>query len=292
MKVEWEPEAARALEKAPRIIRGLAQRKVEEFVTAQGRSRVTLADVEATRRKARPGRPGAAQTAGLDEADLRELEQQLAALENLPALQTRYYSIRVCGAAVGCPRARVEAVGLADRLQQVLNNSGLAEHLQSRIRGLILTHHKFRIALSGCPNACSQPQIVDFGVIGRVRPEQGPGACTQCQACVRICSEEAIEIVAGEPRIDRARCINCGDCVEVCPVEALAFGARGYSVLLGGRLGRHPRLAETAREFVSADAVVGALQACLELYFREAEGAEKFSALVERKGTDFLRSKG
>lgn len=89
MKVDWEPEATRALEKAPHLVRGLVQRKVEEFVTAQGRSRVTLADVEATRQKLRPGRnKGSLQTAGLDDASLRELEQQVAALEKVPALQT------------------------------------------------------------------------------------------------------------------------------------------------------------------------------------------------------------
>ncbi len=283
--MEWDAEAALAMEKVPRFVRGMARRKVEESVAAAGRARVTLADIEAARQRMRPGRPKAsAPAAGLDEEQIKELEKQVEKLENLPALQTRYYTIRVCGAAAGCPRARVEVSSLAERLRAILGASGLDRHLQERIHGPILSHHKFRVAVSGCPNACSQPQIVDFGVIGRARPELGPGHCTQCLACVRICSGNAIEVVDGVPRIDRPKCINCGDCIDVCPVEALAVGATGYSVLVGGRLGRHPRLAETLVEFADAQQVEESLRSCLRFYFAEAEGAEKFSALIERKG--------
>jgi len=290
LAMEWEAEAARALERAPRFVRGLARRRVEEMVAAAGRGRVTLVDVQAAREKMQPAKGRiSGPAAGLDEEQIRELEKRVGGLENLPALQTRYYSLRLCGAAAGCPRARVEISPLAERLRGILDCSGLDRHLLERIRGPLLSHHKFRLALSGCPNACSQPQIVDFGVIGRARPERGSADCTRCMACVQVCSEQAVEVVNGEPRIARRKCINCGDCVDVCPTEALIVGARGYSLLVGGRLGRHPRFAETLFEFVGEEEVLAALRACLHFYFSEALGAEKFSALVERKGIESFR---
>ncbi len=62
-------------------------------------------------------------------------------------------------------------------------------------------------------------------------------------------------------------------------------------MLVGGRLGRHPRLAKTLLEFVSAEGVEQALAASLDFYMSQAEGPEKFSALIERKGLDSIRSK-
>ncbi len=53
---------------------------------------------------------------------------------------------------------------------------------------------KMRIALSGCPNACTSPMLNEIGIIGRIRPIRTPGLCTGCGSCVYYCKEKAIKI--------------------------------------------------------------------------------------------------
>ena len=47
--MNWDAEADKLMEGAPRLIRPLARRRVEEQVRRQGRDRVTRGDVEAAR---------------------------------------------------------------------------------------------------------------------------------------------------------------------------------------------------------------------------------------------------
>jgi coenzyme F420-reducing hydrogenase beta subunit len=49
-------------------------------------------------------------------------------------------------------------------------------------------------------------------------------ACFGCEACVSVCKNAAIEMIADEegfryPNIDAAKCINCGACSRVCPIK-------------------------------------------------------------------------
>lgn len=116
--------------------------------------------------------------------------------------------------------------------------------MEEKVQGPLKMHHEFRVSLSTCPNACSRPQIVDFGIIGALRPEISAKPCTRCGACVEACQEKAIllEESPDGPVIDFDRCLACGQCLKVCPTKALAEGAKGYRVLVGGKLGRHPQL--------------------------------------------------
>jgi len=43
-----------------------------------------------------------------------------------------------------------------------------------------------------------------------------------CQACVDVCSENAIFIRDGKPAINQKSCIECGKCLSSCPVQAIA----------------------------------------------------------------------
>ena len=82
---------------------------------------------------------------------------------------------------------------------------------------------------TGCPNACSRPQIVDFGIIGALRPRISNEPCTSCGACREGCSEGAITLEGepAQPVIDFDRCLACGQCLKVCPTGTLAEGEKG-----------------------------------------------------------------
>ena len=57
-----------------------------------------------------------------------------------------------------------------------------------------------------------------------------------------VCAEKALRR-EDSIRLDQSRCLGCAACARVCPEKALQVRKTGYRVLLGGKLGRHPRLA-------------------------------------------------
>jgi dissimilatory sulfite reductase (desulfoviridin) alpha/beta subunit len=160
------------------------------------------------------------------------------------------------------------------------------------VRGELKFHHEFRATLADCPNACSQPQIKDIGIIGVAVPETTNEACSLCGACTESCAEHAIALAQGgnPPGIDTRRCLNCGQCIRACPTGTIAEGWSGYRVQLGGRLGRHPRLARELPGIFNADQTIEILQACLELYKTRSRHGERFAHLFQESDfEDFAR---
>ncbi|MHB1417062.1 MAG: 4Fe-4S binding protein [Chloroflexota bacterium] len=284
--MEWDKEAMAAVERAPFFVRRLVRKKVEEHVASAGGTRVTLAAVEAARRNflgggtasevkpaPRPVEPVVPRPEPKGDGDFPLSEEELRTIERLTdeqaGVETRFYSIRSCGGAVGCPLALTDVSALAEDLARQLAESGVAEYLQSVIRGPVLSHHKFRVAVAGCPNNCCEPQIKDFAVVAHARPEIGEGVCSECGSCVGTCREEAISLL-GEPMFDRERCLNCGRCANACPTECIVSGQRGYEIMVGGKLGRHAQLATRLAEMVDEDYVRRALAASLDLYLNSS----------------------
>ena len=100
-------------------------------------------------------------------------------------------------------------------------------------------HRIFPNSLSLCPNACSQPQIADIGIIGAVKPEITDAPCSGCGRCLRACRENAIT-VANDNVAVHSGCLYCGMCISGCRSGTLTVEYEGFRILLGGKLGRHP----------------------------------------------------
>jgi len=126
------------------------------------------------------------------------------------------------------PNRAVNTDGLPQKLEEGLSKRNFKSFLKERVKGPLKMHHEFRISVSDCPNACSQPQIVDVGLIGACRPEVSGEICSQCGACQDVCRENAISLQDGLPSIDDSKCLCCGQCIGVCPTGTLQEGARGY----------------------------------------------------------------
>ena len=152
-------------------------------------------------------------------------------------------------------------------------------------------HHEFRISVSDCPNACSRPQIFDIGLIGACRPEVTDEPCTQCGACVESCKENAVSIEDDVPVVDNSKCLYCGQCARVCLTGTLQEGARGYRILVGGKLGRHPKLGTELPGTYDLEQVPAIVDQCLNHYQNHCQKGERLGEILEQIPLPLQRQK-
>jgi len=279
--MEWEREALEKIKKVPIFARKLAMAKIERYATDKGKTKVTVEDVDEAKR-------AIFNKTGTDTKELVRFMRDIPAKE-VDDKKKNLHEVSGCNENHLCPFSLLDARGLLQKLENLMKESNINSELIKRIEGPVVYHYAFRIAVAECPNACSQPQIKDFGVIVESMPGKGVGECINCNLCVQECKESAIVIDGGGPVIDYDRCVRCGACVLVCPVHALVTQKAGYSVLIGGRLGRHPKFAARVLEMVDEDAVIRALKAIVRIYLQKGEGNERFGSLIDRLGIEYIK---
>jgi anaerobic sulfite reductase subunit C len=262
--MDWTQEAEAAIKKVPFFVRKKVRTRVEEETCKAGKTTVSLSDVRLIQKRY-----------------LSKMSEEV-----------KGYQLETCFGTGGCPNRAIKSDKLLERLEEILKEAKIREFLEERVEGSLKHHHEFRVALADCPNACSQPQIRDMGIIGASEPSVTSEPCSLCHACEDRCKEKAIMLKepAEIPVIDDARCIRCGKCIGVCPTGTLATGKQGYRVLLGGKLGRHPRLAEELPQMYSEDEVILILEQCIDFYKRKSEHGERFAEIfdnVENLGLKF-----
>lgn len=197
--------------------------------------------------------------------------------DQLPA-----HVVKVCRGAQQCPHA-VLARDLSAEVESVVAASGWARFLAETTRP-VRHHHQFKVAVASCPNGCSQPHIADFGLIAFARIGLESEACSGCGHCVAVCAEKAL-CLEGGIRLDPSRCLGCAKCARVCPEKALRVDGTGYRVLLGGKLGRHPRLAHELGFFSLAESLE-ILGRVLDVYMKGHRPGLRLGELVERVGRE------
>lgn len=146
----------------------------------------------------------------------------------------------------------------------------------------VLHHHVPKISLAGCPNGCSHPKIKDFGISGYVTPCITDAPCLGCDECVRSCLEMAITRNSNGIVIDPTRCISCGDCHRVCPSGTLTAGESGWTLSLGGRVGRHPKFAKCVGQVQSDEEVSAWVSETILRYIKNGEPQERLTHFLER----------
>jgi anaerobic sulfite reductase subunit C len=260
--MRWTKEAEDAVSKVPFFVRRRVRKRVEEEAARHHEHDVTLEHVMACKRRY---------------------------LENMDE-EVKGHQLETCFGPSGCPNRAMTDEGLAAQLERLLSAKRLRDFLKSKVTGPLKMHHEFRVSISDCPNSCSRPQIVDFGIVAAARPSVSGQDCSGCGACVTVCKERAIDI---DPETDAAvidseKCLYCGQCVKVCPSGALNTETEGYRILLGGKLGRHPQLAAELRGIHAKEKVLEILQKCLDHYVACNSEGERFGEILNRTGLDFL----
>lgn len=252
--MKWLPEAEDAIKKVPFFVRKRVKARVEKEASNAGRPAVSLADVKATQKR------------------------YLSSMSK----EVKGYQLDTCFGPSGCPNRAIDSAALLARVESVLQKADLLGFLQQRVGPDLKFHHEFRLTIADCPNACSQPQIKDIGIIGACLPAVTDEACTECRACIDVCKEDAIDLEAGGsgPQIDPEACLSCGQCIPVCPTGTLTAGQSGYRVQLGGKLGRHPQLARELPTIYDEDQVIGIVETCLDFYKHNSRKGERFAQIL------------
>jgi pyruvate formate lyase activating enzyme len=97
------------------------------------------------------------------------------------------------------------------------------------------------VFLKGCPLHCAWCAAPETQA-DQADLELFPERCVACDACLRVCPENAVRVLENRRDIDRERCTVCGRCVEVCYADALR--------LVGVRRSVAEVLAEVGRDRV------------------------------------------
>ncbi len=256
------PEAEEAIKKVPFFVRKRVRARVEKEASESGKQAVSLADVKATQ--------------------ARYLTRMSSEIKG--------YQIETCFGPSGCPNRAIISDQLIARIETEVAKEDLLGFLKRSVKGDLKFHHEFRIALADCPNACSQPQIKDIGIIGACAPVVSDEPCSLCEACVEACKEDAILIDTEKevPVIDDDRCLKCGKCMPVCPTGTLVEGPKGYRVQLGGKLGRHPQLAKELPGIYDENRVMEIVRDCLRFYKNKSKKGERFGHILTPADFDAL----
>jgi dissimilatory sulfite reductase (desulfoviridin) alpha/beta subunit len=263
--MEWEKEAEESLVRVPFFVRGRVRKRVEEEARQAGAAMVRLSHVLASRRKF---------------------------LENM-ADEVQGFQVEACFGSGGCPNRIQDGARLADEIRMALEKMDIRGYLIKKTGGALKMHHEFRVTLADCPNACSRPQIVDIGLLGASRPMITETACTACFACVEACPDGAIRLDGdeGRPVIDAGLCLACGRCIAACPGGTLAEAESGWRVLVGGKLGRHPRLGQEVEGLFAEKEILVLVEAVAEYWMAHGENGERLGVILEREGLGGLKKK-
>ncbi len=252
--MDWTPDAEDAIKKVPFFVRKKVRARVEEEARKGGKIKVTLAEVNATQKRYLTGMKS----------------------------EVKGYQLDACFGPSGCPNAIGDSKGLVEEIEKLLKSADFLGFLKSKGIEDFKFHHEFRVTVADCPNACSQPQIKDIGILGAAIPGLSEEECTACEACVDACRENAINMEEDPPKpsIDMRRCLACGQCIPVCPTGTLVEGAQGYRIQVGGKLGRHPQLAIELPGIYDTATTLEILQACIELYKSKSRRGERFGQIL------------
>lgn len=184
----------------------------------------------------------------------------------------KMYSLSVCRGNK-CPRSVIDTQLIAQNIENKMEEINLAERLQKKIKSpRILPHHMFKIAVSGCPNGCSRPQIKDLGIVGVMKVKVVSELCDGCGECAAVCKENAIEINQDVAHINDQKCLYCGDCMRSCSREVIQSPKRGFNLLVGGHLGRHPHLADEIYTLTGQDFIIDQLEKYGEIFIKYSPG--------------------
>ncbi|MCP4348320.1 MAG: 4Fe-4S dicluster domain-containing protein [Desulfobacterales bacterium] len=258
--MDWSETAENEIKKVPFFVRKKVRKRVEKEALLNGKKVVSPDDVLETKNK----------------------------FLNYTESEIKGYRVEACFSQGKCPNMANDTSELVIKTEHVFQQENLLDFLKKNVKGPLKFHHEFSVSLSDCPNCCSQPQIKDIGIIGAVTPQITEKTCSLCMECENVCRENSIKIDQNEekPKIDNELCLNCGQCIKVCSSEVLKPDKIGFKILLGGKLGRHPKLAEELNGIYTEEGTLAIIKKCINYYKENSKNGKRFATIY--KNSNFL----
>ncbi|WP_027179109.1 4Fe-4S binding protein [Maridesulfovibrio bastinii] len=197
------------------------------------------------------------------------------------------YSVEVCRGGKGgvqCHFALFVSEDFAAKIEKTIEKSGWPDFAEEQMGEKFRGHNVFKVRAAACPNGCTRPHIADIGLIRACVPVFEHSQCIGCGECASACPDDALNIVDGRVVITREKCLVCGQCLEACPVEAVSCARSGWRVLMGGRLGRHPRLGSELPGVYTSEEVLELIEKALALYMNNYEYGKRFGLIFDKTG--------
>lgn len=148
---------------------------------------------------------------------------------------------------------------------------------------------KIKFAVTGCPNACAKPYENDVGLMGIEKISINPGECDGCMMCSLTCKEKAITIESGKAVLNQQRCVFCGNCIDACPKTLIIPETKGYLIIVGGKIGRHPQLGYPLTIVNDREELLGTMDRIVDWIKVHVRHGERFGSAINRTGLEEFR---
>lgn len=150
--------------------------------------------------------------------------------------------------------------------------------------------HKFKIGITGCPNACIKPRENDLGIMGVMGKAFHKELCNGCGLCAGNCPAfGALHVDENRLMYREEACVCCGRCAEMCPTGAWRETGVRYTVFMGGRMGKYPKLGEKLPlDIMDQDRLSGVVDKTIEWYTAHGVPNERFGSTLDRIGLSNL----
>ena len=156
------------------------------------------------------------------------------------------------------------------------------------------TPSKFKFAVTGCSNNCTKANENDIGVRGAIEPLWVQDVCTDCGLCIPLCPVNAIERKENDEgysyTTDQEKCINCSICTSLCTTNAWVAGRKGFTLYIGGTMGRIPRFASVLKKLVETeDELYQLIDKAVTYYKENGRKKERFGHMIDRIGLENVK---
>ncbi|MFH1958004.1 MAG: 4Fe-4S binding protein [bacterium] len=174
----------------------------------------------------------------------------------------------------------------------LIDSQELAGHIDKIFFGSAGLPHKFKIGITGCPNACIKPQENDLGIMGIIKKGFDKNLCNYCGLCAEVCPVKAIKVSEGNIEYNEKKCIGCGECVFSCPTCAWRKDMEGYRIFAGGKMGKFPKLGFPLFDFYrNLDELLNIIERLFEFYKEQGIKGERFGDTIDRLGIEYVKNK-
>ncbi len=180
----------------------------------------------------------------------------------------------------------------------LIDPQALAVRIDKAVFGRSGLPHKFKIGITGCPNACIKPQENDLGIMGIVRKAFHENLCTLCGLCVHACPVPGtLQVIGNRLVYNPETCVYCGSCIAACPSDAWVKTGVSYALFAGGKIGKRPKLGERLPTKVNNDDhLLQLITKTIDWYAANGKKGERFGETIDRLGlctlADYLDSPG